>query len=180
MVVEEFVRIDDIGEEPLAWTRPNFFALRYELAGSAGVVERLSVSGIGADRQIVLETGEGAWRFELFPLDRRIVPVYRGDNPDPIAEYDRGNPVQVRFTSGTQYEFRVESPLKTVLVNGEQQTVFTLEQVEAFPKWRVEIKVEPGARELSDLPVLWGAACCSLVFAKVAGPAASAAGSAAE
>ncbi len=164
MVVDELLRLQDITEETLSWTRPNFFALRYELAGLAGPVARVSVNGIGSARHVLAELAESALRIDLFPLQRQDVPILRMDETNPIAIYHRSNPVQVRFAEGGVYEFRTESAFKTVLQTLEAQPVFTLEQVEAFPRWRVEMKLKQDAYALGDLPVLLAAACCFLVF----------------
>jgi hypothetical protein len=77
LVVDEFVGFQDVGEEVPAWSRPNFFALRYELADSRGVLARIGVHGIGGGRHVLAETGEGSWRFGIFPLDQPEVPIWR-------------------------------------------------------------------------------------------------------
>lgn len=164
MEAGQLVRIEDLGGETLAWTRPNFFALRYELSGSQGVFEILRVQGIGPDRQVLAETASGAWRIELFPMDRPVVPVFRVGEPDPVAEYDRRDGMQLRLTVGAHYQLRRETPLKMILEDGEHLPIFTLEQVDAFPRWRVEVKLEATAPALPELPILLAAACCSLVF----------------
>ena len=158
------MRFQDITEETLSWTRPNFFALRYELAGSTGPVARVSVNGIGPGRHVLAELAESVLRIDLFPLQRQDVPILRIDETNPIAIYHRGSPVQVRFAEGGEYEFRTENAFKTVLQTLEARPVFTLEQVEAFPRWRVEMKLEQDAYALRELPALVAAACCFLVF----------------
>jgi len=160
----QFLRISDIGDQTLAWTRPNFLTLRYELLAGENVVEVLRVEGIGPGRRVLAETGTSSWRFDLFPMDRPVVPVFRDDESEPVAEYDRRQNMQLRLVNGAQYELTPESPLKMTLADAEHRPVFSLEQVDAFPRWRVEIKLQPAAERMPDLPMLLAAACCSLVF----------------
>lgn len=164
MTVDGLVRLEDVGEEPLSWTRPNFFAIRYELTSSAGVVVRLGVQGIGPERHILAETAEAEWRLDLFPLNRPRIPIFRVGNQDPVGFYVRDHPTLVESASGRVFQFRTESALKTVVELPDLSPIFTLEQVEAFPRWRVETRLEPHAADLPELPMVLAAACCFLVF----------------
>ncbi len=97
MVVDELVRFEDLTEETITWTRPNYFAFRYELVCSSGVLARLSVLGIGAERYVRTETAEASWRFDMFPLDRGDVPVSREGQEGRIAIYHRRDPPKWNF-----------------------------------------------------------------------------------
>jgi hypothetical protein len=164
LVVDELLNLRSITEGTLVWTRPNFFAFRYELVYSAGPVGRLSVHGIGAARYALMETSEGCWRFAIFPLERREVPVSRESDGEAVAVFQRINPPTVQFQDGPAFHFQPQSPVETVLSDGEGHKVFTVELVEAFPRWRADLKLEPEMLALAQLPVLLAAACCNLVF----------------
>jgi hypothetical protein len=164
LVVDEFVGFQDLGEEVPAWSRPNFFALRYELADSRGVLARIGVHGIGGDRHVLAETAEGSWKFGIFPLNQPEVPIWPSSEDEPIAHYQRGPTVQVRFVDGPEFQIRKEGTLKTFLEDLNAQPVLTVEQVEAFPRWRAEMKLEPDALQLPQLPLLVACVGCVLVF----------------
>lgn len=151
-------------DETLAWTRPNFFALRFELASSTGIVARVGINGIGPDRHALAETEAGTWRFDLFPLSRVDVPITPLDGGDPVAVYSRANPVEVRFLDGETFHFRAENPLKTFLEDSSGRVVFSVEMVEAFPRWRAEIKLESDPLDTAKLAILLASSCCYLVF----------------
>jgi hypothetical protein len=165
LVVDELLSLRGITEGTLVWTRPNFFAFRYELVCSAGPLARLSVNGIGAARYALMETSEESWRLAVFPLERREVPVSRaGGDADPVAIFNRVHPASVQFQGGPLFQFQPQSPVETILSGGDGQTIFTVELVEAFPRWRADLKLEPQALSLPEVPVLLAAACCNLVF----------------
>lgn len=164
MVVDALLSLRGITEETLIWTRPNFFAFRYELVCGAGPLARLSVHGIGAARHALMETAEASWRLDVFPLERREVPVLREGDADPIAIYHRVNPAFVQFQDGLLFQFQPRSAVETVLSGVDGRTIFTVELVEAFPRWRQDLKLEPEALVMPQAPVLLAAACCNLVF----------------
>ena len=164
MVVDELLSLRGITESTLVWTRPNFFAFRYELVCSAGPLARLSVHGIGPARYAVMETSDGAWRLAIFPLERREVPVTREGDADPLALFNRVHPASVQFQDGPLFQFQPQTAVETVLKDPENQTIFTVELVEAFPRWRADLKLEPQALSMPEVPVLLAAACCNLVF----------------
>lgn len=164
MVADGLLNLRGITEGTLVWTRPNFFAFQYELVCSAGPVGRLSVHGIGADRYALMETSEGGWRFAIFPLDRREVPVSKEGDGEPVALFDRVDPASVRFQEGPVFHFQRRNATETALSDAAGSAIFIVELVEAFPRWRVDLKLEPEVLSLPEAPILLGAACCNLVF----------------
>jgi len=131
---------------------------------SAGPLARLSVNGIGAARYALMETAGESWRFGMFPLERREVPVSREAGAEPVAIYHRVDPAFVQFQDGPLYRFQPQSAVETVLKDADDQPVFTVELVEAFPRWRADLKLEAQALLMPEVPVLLAAACCNLVF----------------
>jgi hypothetical protein len=168
LVVDRLLNLRGITEGTLVWTRPNFFAFRYELVCSAGPVGRLTVHGIGTDRYALMETSEGCWRFAIFPLERREVPVSKerdGEGEgEPVAMFDRVDPASVRFQEGAVFRFQPRNATETVLSDAEGSAIFIVELVEAFPRWRADLKLEPEVLSLPEAPILLAAACCNLVF----------------
>jgi hypothetical protein len=162
--VDELLSLRGITESTLVWTRPNFFAFRYELVCSAGPLARLSVNGIGAARYALMETSEEAFRLEVFPLERREVPVFREGGADAIAIFNRIHPASVQFQDGPLFQFQPRTAMETVLKTAGDETIFTVELVEAFPRWRADLKLEPQALSLPEVAVLLAASCCNLVF----------------
>ena len=129
-----------------------------------GLVARVSVQGIGEARYILGENAGGAWKFSAFPLSRPDLPISDLTGDSKIVQYVRGVSPTVRFDDGEEFHFRKESSLRTVLESSTLRTVFTLERIEFFPKWRFEMKLESGASELARLPVLIAAAGFLLMF----------------
>lgn len=125
---------------------------------------RTSVHGIGPARYVVGENAEGAWKLSAFPLYRRDVRISDLTSGGEIAKYVRGERPAVRFDDGEEFHFRKESPVKTVLESSASQTLFSLERVEFFPRWRFEMKLESGAPGIVHLPVLISAAGLLLMF----------------
>lgn len=164
LVADELARFHDLTETTLAWTRPNFFELRYELSAPSGVLLRLSVEGIRPERHIRIDTADRSWKIDAFPLQKRESPVFEADLPDPIAFYLGGPEPGVRLAGGETYRFRSEPPQKTVCETSEGELVFALERVEFFPRWRLEMELTPRARSLPEFPILIACTCCSLVF----------------
>jgi hypothetical protein len=151
-------------DETLAWTRPNFLELQFELVSSTAVVARVGIKGIGPERHVLAESDVGTWRIDLFPMDRKDVPITSVDGGDPVAIYWRGNPVEVRFFDGQTYRFRTESAAKTMIEDSSGTLVFSIEIVESFPRWRVEMKLETNVLEAPKVAILLASACCYLVF----------------
>lgn len=164
LVAEEFLRFQDVTSETLTWTRPNFFALRYELSCPSGMLARIRVEGIGLNRIVAADSADGTCILGVFPLDRHEVPISVGGQPEPIARYYREEPVEVRFQDGRRYQFRLCAGERAMFDADEDRGVFTVEQAEYFPRWSVDLKLEPSAQQLTWLPVLLFTACCVLVF----------------
>jgi hypothetical protein len=100
----------------------------------------------------------------MFPLERREVPISREGQEGLTAKYVRGETPEIAFEDGSRFSFGLLAPPKTVLADTEGRTVFTVEQVEEFPRWRADLKLEQDALMRDQLPVLLAAVCCQLVF----------------
>lgn len=164
MVVDELVRLQDLAEETLSWTRPNFFELRYQLAGPAGVAARISVTGIGSQRRVLGETAQGSWFFQVFPLDQPDVRIWPVSEAQPVGHYRRGPNLDIHLEEHIGFQYRKENALKSLMEDCEGNLVLSLEQVEAFPRWRVEMKLAPGRVSLPETPLLIACCGCILVF----------------
>jgi hypothetical protein len=160
----ELIRFEDVHEDTLSWIRPNFFELRFDLTCSAGVLVRLKVHGIGADRRVLAETAEATWRLGVFPLQSALVNIYLNEESDPIGYYRRGSPVQIQFEDGASYEYRIEEPFKRTLLDQECNSVFTTERAEYFPRWKLDVKLAPNAVGYPHFAELVISTCCVLVF----------------
>ncbi|MGI8746070.1 MAG: hypothetical protein ACR2NN_26510 [Bryobacteraceae bacterium] len=155
----ELLPLREMSEEALTWTRPDFLTLRYELLSSAGLVARVSVSGMGDSKHALGETAEGAWRFEVFPFASDNVVIVGANDHSEAGSYVRRAPFETRVAGGALYRM---SPRGLEAEDG--RPVFSYEQVESFPRWKVEVKLDPGAVEMVDLPLLVVTACCIRVF----------------
>jgi hypothetical protein len=155
----ELIPLREVHDEVLAWIRPNFFELRYELLCSMGVVARVSISGMGESKHALAETADGGWKFEVFPFASQNVLITRAEDHAEIGRYVRQTPLEIGFVNGASYRLN-----DTKLEDQDGQPVFSFEQLEAFPKWKAELKLDPRARDLPELPVLVVSACCIRVF----------------
>ena len=151
----------DTFEQALTWTRPDFLALRYQLCSPAGLVAQVSVSGMGDSKYAVGETSEGRWRFQVFPFASDIVSIQRDEDHAEVGSYLRQPPFEIRLAGADAY--RIASPQWT-LEDDFGQPVFSFEQLESFPRWQAEVKLDPRAVELPHLPILLIAVCCIRVF----------------
>lgn len=169
LVAAEFARLEEISGQTLIWNRPNYFELRYELtAPRTGLLVRMSVRGIGTERRLLAETPSGSWTFEAFPADRRVAPIRRLGGGDLVASYYRDaeeNSARIEFAGGQSFDLEPLGPVSARIRTREAAPVpiLFMAQAEFFPRWRVEMKLEPGAGMLPELPVLLAAACCYLV-----------------
>jgi hypothetical protein len=164
MVVNQLLPFPEVAGEVLSWTRPNFFALRYELGSAAGTVLALSVQGIGQSRYVLAESSERAWRFAVFPVDATEVIISQPDDFTEVARYTRTKPARIRLAAGAEFELRFVTAGVQVLEDSTHQALFLMEQVEAFPRWKVDVKLEAEAASRPELPLLAAAAGCALVF----------------
>ena len=99
-----------------------------------------------------------------FPLEQPSVSIRSLPEDADIAQYHRGENPEVRFQDGATFQFKTESPVKRALTTNSSKTVFTLERVEFFPKWRFEMKLENGGLGLPYLQVLIAAGGLMLIF----------------
>lgn len=153
------IPLREVHDQVLTWMRPHFFELRYELSCPAGMVARVSISGMGASRHALAETAGGGWKLQVFPFASQNVIITRAGDHAEVGRYVRQPPLDIHFVNGASYRFNGAR-----LEDQEERPVFSLEQVEAFPKWKAELKLEPAVRDLPELPVLVVAACCIRVF----------------
>lgn len=153
------IPLHEVYDQVLTWTRPNFFELRYELMCDRGVVARVSVSGMGESKHALAETADDTWKFEVFPFATQNVLITRAQDHSEVGRYGRQPPLEIRFVSGTSYRLN-----HTKLEDQAGRPVLSFEQLEAFPRWRAEMKLDPSAIDLADLPVLVVSACCIRVF----------------
>lgn len=134
------------------------------MAYPEGVLVRISVQGIGPGRHVLAESASGSWRLSAFPLNQPEVEFRSSASDLPVARYRRGIHPEVRFEDGAKFQFRAESPVKTVLEAADSLPLLTLEQVEFFPRWRVEMTLERNALGIPQMPILVAAAGLMLVF----------------
>lgn len=157
------IPLREVHDHALIWTRPNFFELRYELTcssdASPGVVAKISISGMGESKHALAETADGTWKFEVFPFATQNVLITRAEDHVEVGRYGRQPPLEIRFVTGASYRLN-----HTRLENPEGRPVLSFEQLEAFPRWKAELKLEPGAIEIAELPVLVVSTCCIRVF----------------
>lgn len=153
------IPLREVYDQVLIWTRPNFFELRYELMCERGVVARVSVNGMGESRHALAETADDIWKFEVFPFATQNVLITRAGDHSEVGHYDRQPPLEIHFVSGASYRLN-----HTEMEDQEGRPVFSFEQLEAFPRWRAELKLDSTAIAIAELPVLIVSACCIRVF----------------
>lgn len=153
------IPLREVHDEVLTWTRPNFFELRYELVCPSGLVARVGVSGTGESKHALAETADGTWKFEVFPFASHNVLITRAEDHADAGHYVRQPPFEIGLANGTSYRLN-----HTKVEQQDGSPVFSFEQVEAFPKWKAELTLGPGAHELPELPLLVVSACCIRVF----------------
>lgn len=164
MVADELARLEDITEETLAWTRPNFLELSYELSAPTGVVVRVNVEGIGPERRIRAATANVVWTIDAFPLDRLESPIVEAGEDETVAIYVREQPPCLSFVQGPVFRYRIESAECLVCETLDGKAVFTVERAEFFPLWRWELKLGGEALAVPELPLLLACTCCVLFF----------------
>ena len=153
----------DSFEEALTWTRPDFLVLRYELRGAAGLVARVSVSGMGDAKHARGETLDGAWRFQVFPFASDLVRIERDEDHTEVGSFRRQPPFDIRV--GDEGYYRISDAISpSTLEDDSGRRVFSFEQLDSFPRWQAEVKLDPRAIEIPELPVLLIAVCCLAVF----------------
>lgn len=155
----QLIPLREVDEQVLTWSRPSFFELRYELTCSQGQVARVTISGMGESKHALAETADGSWNFHVFPFASRNVLITRAGDHAEVGRYVRQSPFEITFVDGVSYRLN-----NTNLETCEGRPVFSFQQLEAFPKWRAELKLDPGARDLPELPVLVVSTCCIRVF----------------
>ena len=149
-------------DQVLTWTRPDFLVLRYELRSPAGLVADVSVSGMGDLKHAVGETCEGRWRFHVFPFASDLVSIQRDEDHAEVGSYLRQPPFEIRLAGARTY--RMSSPEASMLEDESGEPVFLFEQLESFPRWQAEVKLDPRAIEIPDISVLLISVCCMRVF----------------
>jgi hypothetical protein len=159
----ELIPLREVYDQVLTWTRPNFFELRYELlcsvGGLQGVVARVSINGMGDSKHALAETAEGGWKFQVFPFASQNVLITRAEDHSEVGHYVRQTPLEICFVGGVCYQLN-----HTKLEDREGRPVLSFDQLEAFPRWKAELKLAPSAIEISELPVLVASTCCIHVF----------------
>ncbi len=166
----ELLPLRDSLEQALTWTRPDFLVLRYELRSPAGLVAQVSVSGMGDLKHAVGETSEGRWRFQIFPFASDIVSITRDQDHAEVGIYLRQPPFEIRLTGAGTYRMGSSEASITdlnrppKLEDDSGEPVFSFEQLESFPRWQAEVKLERRAIEIADLPILLISVCCLRVF----------------
>ena len=150
----------DTFEQALTWTRPDFLVMRYELRAPAGLVAQVSVSGMGDLKHAVGETCEGRWCFQIFPFASGIVSITRDQDHAEVGSYLRQPPFEIRLAGAGTYRMNPQSTLE----DDSAQPVFSFEQLESFPRWQAEVKLDPRAIEIRDLSILLISVCCMRVF----------------
>ena len=164
------IPLRDTFEEALIWTRPDFLVLSYELRSPAGLVARVSVSGMGESKHARGETREGAWRFQVFPFASDMVRIERDEDHAEVGTFLRQPPFEIRLADAGCYRIgeggasNSRSNLQSTLEDDAGQPVFSFEQLESFPKWQAEVKLTPRAIDIPELPILLIAVCCLSVF----------------
>ena len=159
----DLIPLRDTFEEALIWTRPDFLVLRYELRSTAGLVARVSVSGMGESKHARGETSEGAWRFQVFPFASDLVRIERDEDHAEVGSFLRQPPFEIRLAGAGRYRIG-DAKVKSTLEDDSGQPVFSFEQLDSFPKWQAEVKLDPRAVNIPELPVLLIAVCCLSVF----------------
>ena len=153
------IPLREVYDQVLTWTRPNFFELRYELMCARGVAARVSVNGMRESKHALALTAEDAWKFQVFPFASQNVVITRAEDHSEVGHYDRKPPLEICFVSGATYRLN-----HTRMEDQEGRPVLSFEQLEAFPRWKAELKLDPSAIDIAELPVLVVSACCIRVF----------------
>ena len=160
------IPLRDAPEEVLTWTRPSFLELRYELESSKGTVARVSVSGMGESKHALAETAEGAWSFAVFPFAAEEVVITRTPDRAEEGRYLRKPPFEIHLANGSCYRLNATAGVnsRAILEDEAGSPIFEVEQREAFPRWKAEVKFSPGAADHPELALLVAWACCLRVF----------------
>ncbi len=166
----DLIPLRETVEDVLTWTRPDFLVLRYELRSLAGLVAHVSVTGMGDSKHALGESAEGVWRFEVFPFASDIVSIKRNQDDAEVGSYLRQPPFEIRLAETGTYRIagaelsKPQSNLHSTIEDDSGNPVFSFEQVESFPRWQAEVKLDPRAIGIADLPILVISACCIRVF----------------
>ncbi len=166
MLTFDLIPLRETVEQVLTWTRPDFLILRYELRSLEGLIAHVSVSGMGEAKHALGESSEGAWRFEVFPFASDIVSIKRNQDDVEVGSYLRQPPFEIRLAETGTYRItgpELSKPQSTV-EDDSGNPVFSFEQIESFPRWQAEVKLDSRAIGIVDLPILVISACCIRVF----------------
>ena len=157
------IPLRDSLEEALIWSRPDFLTLRYELRSTAGLLAKVSVSGMGNGKHARGETLEGAWRFQVFPFASDMVTIQRDEDHAEVGSYLKQPPFEIQVAGAGCYRIS-DSHVQSTLVDDSGQPVFSFQQLDSFPKWQAEVTLDPRAIGIPELSILLLTVCCLSVF----------------